>query len=297
MHDELIDHEERLWVFGHLPGGTINDSSCFRKEDALDKTYDDIKLAKEGMIATITIDRPEVMNAIRYHTMLEIDDALDAIECDESSRVVVLTGAGTKAFVSGGDIYVMAKKLTYIQTLTEVPKAQDVGSRIEHFPKPVIARINGYALGGGTELALCCDIRIAADTARMGQPEIKLGIIPGYGGTQRLPRLIGVGRAKELILTGDQISAAKALEYGLLNKVVPLGELDQTVAEVAAKLASYSPVALHMAKAAINNALQADMRTALDLEARCLSVCFATEDRLEGMNAFLEKRKPDFRGR
>lgn len=259
--------------------------------------YEDIKLTRDGMIATITIDRPHVLNAIRYHTMREIDDALDAVESDKSVRIVVVTGAGTKAFVSGGDISIMANGLQYIDTLTEVPKGQDVCSRIESFPKPVIARINGYALGGGTEIALCCDIRIAADTAKMGLPEIKLGIIPGYGGTQRLPRLIGVGRAKELILTGDHIPAHRALEYGLVNRVVPMAELDHAVAEVAHKMASCGPVALHMAKTAINNGLQADMRTALELEARCYSLCFATEDRIEGMNAFMEKRKPRFQGR
>ncbi|MBI5249359.1 MAG: enoyl-CoA hydratase/isomerase family protein [Desulfomonile tiedjei] len=258
--------------------------------------YEDINLTRDGMIATITIDRPKVLNAIRYHTMVEIDDALDKVESEDSIRVVVLTGAGTKAFVSGGDISLMAKGLQYVQTLTEVPKGQDVCSRIENFPKPVIARINGYALGGGTELALCCDIRIAAENVKMGLPEIKLGIIPGYGGTQRLPRLIGIGRAKELILTGDHISAQQALEYGLVNRVVPISELDQTVTELAEKMASYGPVALHMAKTAINNGLQADMRTALQLEARCYSICFATEDRVEGMNAFLEKRKPNFQG-
>ena len=263
----------------------------------MEKTYEDIKLTEKGMVATITIDRPQVLNAVRFHTMLEIDDALDVIESDDSLRVVVLTGAGAKAFVSGGDISVMAKGRGYVQTLTEVPKGQDVCSRIEDFPKPVIARINGYALGGGTELALCCDIRIAADTVKMGLPEIKLGIIPGYGGTQRLPRLIGAGRAKELILSGDLISARKALEYGLLNKVVSTAELDSTVAEIAEKIASYSPIALHMAKTSINNGLQADLRTGLELEARCYSLCFATEDRVEGMNAFLEKRTPSFQGR
>lgn len=263
----------------------------------MEKTYEDIKLSRKGMVATITIDRPEVLNAIRFSTMLEIDDALDTIESDDSVRVVVLTGTGTKAFVSGGDISVMAKGLGYVQTLTEVPRGQDVCSRIENFPKPFIAGINGYALGGGTELALCCDIRVAADTAKMGLPEIKLGIIPGYGGTQRLPRLIGVGLAKELILTGDLIPAQRALEYGLVNRVVSVAELDQTVAEIAEKIASYSPVAIHMAKTSINNGLQADLRTGLELEARCYSLCFATEDRVEGMNAFLEKRPPSFQGR
>ena len=260
-------------------------------------SYEDIKLRSHGNVATITIDRPKVLNAVRYHTMVEIDHALDIIESDSDIKVVVVTGDGPKAFVSGGDITIMAKGLEYVETLTEVPKGQEVCSRIESFPKPVIARINGYALGGGTEIALCCDIRIAVDTAKMGLPEIKLGIIPGYGGTQRLSRLIGVGRAKELILTGDHISAQTALEYGILNRIVPAEELDQTVDEFVQKLAAHSPVALHMAKAAINNGLQADIKTALEIESRCYSICFATEDRVEGMHAFLEKRKPDFKGR
>jgi enoyl-CoA hydratase len=229
--------------------------------------------------------------------MLEIDHALTEIEADKAVRVVVVTGAGEKAFISGGDISIMAKGLAYVDTLTEVPKGQDVCTRIENFPKPIIARINGFALGGGTEIALCCDVRIAADTVKMGLPEITLGIIPGYGGTQRLPRLIGMGRAKELILTGDQITAEKALDYGMLNRVVPAAELDQVVAEMAAKISGYGPVALHMAKTAINKGMQADIRTALDLEARCYSLCFATEDRVEGMNAFMEKRKPEFKGK
>lgn len=160
----------------------------------------------------------------------------------------------------------------------------------------MIARINGIALGGGTEIALCCDIRIAAETAIMGLPEIKLGIIPGYGGTQRLPRLIGMGKAKELILTGDHITAQEAHRIGLVNHVVPFNELDAAVAKLAEKLSHRGPVALHMAKVAINNGLQADIRTGMDIEARCFSLCFGTKDRIEGMNAFLEKRKPAFKG-
>lgn len=258
--------------------------------------YQDIKLTKEGSVATVTIDRPKVLNAIRYQTMLEIEDALNTIRNDDAIRVVVLTGGGQRAFVSGGDISIMAEGRSYVRTLTEVPRGQGICTDIEDFPKPVIARINGVALGGGTELALCCDIRIAVDTAVMGVPEIKLGIIPGYGGTQRLPRLVGVGRAKEFVLTGERISADEAYRIGLVNKVVPPEELDATVAEMARKLAAKSPVALHMAKASINQGIQADLRTGLGIEAKCFSLCFGTDDRVEGMKAFLEKRKPTFRG-
>lgn len=260
-------------------------------------SYEDIRLDKSGNVATITIDRPKVLNAIRFQTMLEIQSALKEIEADETIRVVVLTGAGEKAFISGGDISVMARGQGYIETLTEVPKGQAICSEIENFPKPVIARINGIALGGGTEVALSCDIRIAADTAIMGLPEIKLGIIPGYGGTQRLPRLVGMGKAKELIFTGDHITAQEALNIGLVNQVVPPDQLDEAVTKLAQRIAARAPVALHMAKVALNNGAQADLRTALDIEARCFSLCFGTEDRVEGMNAFLEKRKPEFHGK
>ena len=259
--------------------------------------YEDIRLDKSGSVATITIDRPKVLNAIRFQTMLEIQSSLKDIEADNNIRVVVLTGAGEKAFISGGDISVMARGDGYIETLTEVPKGQAICSEVENFPKPVIARINGIALGGGTEVALSCDIRIAAETVIMGLPEIKLGIIPGYGGTQRLQRLVGMGKAKELIFTGDHISAQEALNIGLVNQVVPLAQLDEVVSRLASRLAVRAPVALHMAKVAINNGAQADLRTGLDIEARCFSLCFGTQDRVEGMHAFLEKRKPEFQGK
>jgi len=258
--------------------------------------FTDIHIVKNGAVAVITVDRPKVLNAIRYATMLEINQALDEIENDPALRVVVITGAGDRAFISGGDISIMARDEGYIETLTEVPKGQAICSRIEEFPKPVVARINGAALGGGTEIALCCDIRIAADTAVMGLPEIKLGIIPGYGGTQRLPRLVGLGKAKELVLTGDTIRADEALRIGLVNQVVAAGELDAAVDRLTQKLGARGPVALHMAKVAMNTGPQADLKTGLDIEARCFSLCFGTADRREGMNAFMEKRPAKFQG-
>ena len=169
--------------------------------------YKDIKVTKDGAVATITIDRPEVLNAIRDNTMFEIQDSLNILEKDDSVRVLVLTGAGDKAFVAGGDISIMAKGAGYLDVMHGLPAGQQITWNIEHFPKPVVARINGIALGGGTELALCCDIRVAADTAIMGVPEINLGIIPGYGGTQRLPRIVGVGMAKKMVLSGEHINA------------------------------------------------------------------------------------------
>lgn len=258
--------------------------------------YEDIVLSKNGAIATITVDRPKVMNAIRFNTMLEIQNALDDIAADDAIRVVVLTGAGEKAFVAGGDISIMAKAEGYIELIHEIPAGQQVCNNIENFPKPVIARINGVALGGGTELALCCDIRIASFNAIMGVPEIKLGIIPGYGGTQRLPRLLGMGKAKELVLTGDHISAQEAKEIGLVDQVVPKDELDEAVEKLCQKLASKSPIALAMGKEAINHGMQADIRTGMSIEARCYLMCFGSQDRVEGMHAFMEKRKPEFKG-
>ena len=260
-------------------------------------SYNDIELLKDEAAATIVVDRPKFRNAVRYETMLEINTALDDIEADPNIRVVVITGSGDKAFVSGGDITVMAEDMSYVDTLQSINKGQDVITRIEYFPKPVVARINGYALGGGSEIALGCDIRIASENAFFGFPEITLGIIPGYGGTQRLPRALGMGPAKALILTGDRISARQALEAGLVSQVVSQEDLDKAVSGVVEKLAARPPVALHMAKTAMNNGIQADLRTGLDIESRCYSLCFGTRDRSQGMNAFLEKRTPVFEGR
>jgi enoyl-CoA hydratase len=257
-------------------------------------SYEDIKVKKGGRIATIIVDRPNVLNATRHETMLEIDRALDDIEADENIWVIVLTGGGEKAFISGGDISAMASDPLWADKAT---KGQEVCTRIEFFPKPVIARINGIALGAGIEIAMCCDIRIAAETAIMGQPEVRLGIIPGYGATQRLPRLVGMGKAKELILMGLRINAPEALRIGLVNQVVPVSELDNAVTQAAEKLLGMGPVALHMAKTAMNYGNQADLRTGLAMEARCYSHCFRTEDRVEGVNAFLEKRRPQFKGK
>jgi len=259
--------------------------------------YMDILITKERAVATIAINRPQVLNAIRDKTMFEIQNALNDIEKDDAIRVVVLTGTGDKAFVAGGDISIMAKGAGVVDVIHSLPAGQQITWNIEHFTKPVIARINGIALGGGTELALCCDIRVAADTAIMGVPEINLGIIPGYGGTQRLPRIVGVGMAKKLVLTGEHINAQEAYRIGLVDMIVPKAELDEAVAKLCKRIASKSPIALAMGKEAINMGMQADLRTGLSIEARCFCMCFGSEDRVEGMNAFLEKRKPEFKGR
>jgi len=259
--------------------------------------YQDIKFTREGAVATLAVDRPEYLNAIRDNTMFEIQDALNDIEKDDAIRVVVLTGTGDKAFVSGGDISIMAKGAGYMDVMHSLPAGQQITWNMEHFRKPIIARINGIALGGGTELALSCDIRVAADTAIMGLPETSLGIIPGYGGTQRLPRLVGVGMAKRLILTGEHIKADEAYRIGLVDMVVPKAELDEAVTKMCSRIAAKSPVAMAMAKESINMGMQADLRTGLSIEARCFCMCFGSEDRVEGMKAFLEKRKPEFKGK
>jgi enoyl-CoA hydratase len=259
--------------------------------------YQDIILTSNEGVATIAVNRPEVLNAIRYKTMLEIQNALDVCAADDSIRVLVLTGTGEKAFVAGGDISIMAKAAGYVDMIHELPAGQQICANIENFRKPVIARINGIALGGGTELACCCDIRVAADTAIMGVPEINLGIIPGYGGTQRLPRLVGMGMAKKMVLTGEHISAQEAFRIGLVDQLVPRAELDAAVDKLCRRIASKSPIAVSMGKEAINNGMQTDIKTGMSIEARCFCMCFGSEDRVEGMKAFMEKRKPEFKGR
>jgi enoyl-CoA hydratase len=254
--------------------------------------YEDIQLVKEGMVATITINRPKSWNATRHETMLEINNALDDIESDGQIRVVVLTGTGDKAFIAGGDLACTLEDPFWAD---KAVKGKEICTRIELFPKPVIARINGVALGGGTEIALCCDIRIASDNAVFGQPEVGLGLIPGYGATQRLPKIVGVGKAKEMVLLGERIDAHEAMRIGLVHKVVPPAELDAAVQAATEKLSAMGPVALRMAKVAINYG--ADLHAGLALEAECYAHAFHTEDRIEGIKAFLEKRKPQFKGK
>lgn len=259
-------------------------------------TYEDIIVSREGAVATLTFNRPNRLNATRRKTLTEVVEALKVLSRDDEVRVLVLTGAGDKAFMAGADI-ATAERLTLDQAFEEQLAGQRMCAAAEDFPKPVIARVNGIALGGGTELALSCDIRIAVDTAILGLPEITLGMIPGYGGTQRLPRLIGIGKAKQLIFTGARIKAAEAHCIGLVDEVVPQEELDIIVSNLCTKIAGMSPIALAMAKEAINRGMQTDIKTAMAIESSAFLRCFGSEDRLEGMRAFLEKRKPEFRGR
>src|SRR5215813_6894964 len=227
-------------------------------------SLENVLIEKRGRVAIITINRPDKLNALNIPTRNEILAAFDQLEGDEEVRVVVITGAGEKAFIAGADINEFAGMTAVAQRA--IMKGRRAFDSVEDFPKPVIAMINGFALGGGCELALACDIRIASSKARLGQPEIKLGIIPGGGGTQRLARLIGEGKAMELALTGDMISAEEALTIGLVNHVVPPENLEEKTLELANKIADMSPIALAMTKQSVKNAARLDLRAGLDAE-------------------------------
>ena len=258
--------------------------------------YKNILLEIEQNIATITFNRPKVLNAMNLEVLGEIYEAVSDCANNDDVRVVIFTGAGDKAFVAGADIAQMQNA-----TSVEILKLMEAGHRtmrlIETMPKPAIAAVNGFALGGGTEIALACDIRFASEKAVFGQPEILIGVIPGWGGTQRLPRLIGMGLAKEIILSGTQINAARAYEIGLVNKVFPADKLMEETKKFAQKLAALPAFALKMAKNSINYGFDMSLDNASALEIGSIAQCFATEDQKEGMSAFLEKRKPNFKGR
>ncbi len=258
--------------------------------------FENLLVEHDGAVATITVNRPKVLNALNTQTLDELGRALLALRLDDRVRVLILTGAGEKSFVAGADINELS-----VQTPTSGRDHAMAGQRvfdlIENLGKPVIAAINGYALGGGCELAMACTLRVAADTAKLGQPEINLGIIPGYAGTQRLPRLVGRGRALELLLTGDQISATEALRIGLVNRVVPAAELMGTVRTLAALLATRAPVAARYIIDAVSKGLEMPFAEAQAYEATLFGLVSTTEDMREGTKAFLEKRKAEFKGK
>ena len=245
-------------------------------------------------IATLTIDRPEVKNALDLATVGEIRAALQSLEARQDAGVLIITGAGDAAFVSGADINDIRAR-GRDEGLAAINSS--LFAEIERFPRPTIAAINGYALGGGCELALACDLRVAADTAKFGQPELGLGIIPGAGATQRLPRIIGMGRARHLILTGEIIDAKQALEIGLVTAVTPPGQLQVRARELAKKVLRQGPLAARLAKLALNASARVDMDSGLLIETLAQAICYASEDKLEGTAAFLEKRKPKFTGK
>ncbi|MGH7481641.1 MAG: enoyl-CoA hydratase/isomerase family protein [Longimicrobiales bacterium] len=258
-------------------------------------SYQTLRLDTADGIATITIDRPEKRNALSAAVRREIIAVLDALREDGDVRVLVFTGAGEKAFIAGADIGEFAGRTPIEQRA--VMAGRRVFDEIATYPKPTIAMINGYALGGGCELALACDLRIAGASARLGQPEVKLGILPGGGGTQRLPRLVGAGRALRLVLTGELIDAAEAERIGLVEWVVPDAELADRTREIATVIAAYSPVTLTLIKDAIRAASEMPLSAGLRHERELFVTAFASEDRGEGVAAFLEKRTPAFRGR
>jgi enoyl-CoA hydratase len=246
--------------------------------------------------AIVTVNRPEALNALDVEQLESLHDTLSGLAADESARVVVLTGAGEKAFIAGADIKYM-QSLGVLEGRRWGELGHACGNLLETMPKPTIASINGYALGGGCELALACDLRLASSNARIGQPEIDLGILPGWGGSVRLARTTTLGFAKQMILTGKPVDAATALQHGLVNAVYEPGELREQTLELARALEAKSPVALAYAKEAVNLALQGPHRANLESEARLFAMLFASEDQKEGMAAFVEKRPPEFRGR
>nr|WP_206155306.1 short-chain-enoyl-CoA hydratase [Caldanaerobacter subterraneus] len=258
--------------------------------------YKNIDVKKEEGIATITISRPKALNALNTETLEELENVLEVLQNDDGVKVIVITGAGEKAFVAGADISEM-KDMSVFEAKKFAELGQKVFRKIELMKKPVIAAVNGYALGGGCELALACDIRIASRNAKFGQPEVGLGIIPGFGGTQRLPRIVGVSKAKELIYTGDMIDAEEALRIGLISKVVEQDKLLEEAYGIAKKIMSKGLVAVSLAKEAINKSLEVDIDSGMEYEANAFALCFGTQDQKEGMAAFLEKRAPKFEGR
>ena len=259
------------------------------------QTYETLLFEKRGRVGIITINRPDKRNALNIKTREEGAALLDELRNDDSVGVVVITGAGDKAFIAGADIAEFAGRTASMQR--DVMTGRSLFTAIDSFPKPVIAMVNGYCLGGGCELALACDIRIASESASFGQPEINLGIIPGGGGTQRLTRLVGEGKAMELILTGEIIDARTAFSIGLVNHVVPADQLETKTLEIANRIAEKGPISVRMAKEAVKLASRSNLDEGLRREVDLFALCFSTEDKDEGVKAFLEKRKPEFKGR
>ncbi len=254
-----------------------------------------ISLTQEGAIGILTLNCPEIMNPINNEFISELSQAIDRIAEEEKIRVMILTG-GNKVFAAGGDIKAMMQ-FTPLQAKKFVIPIHKVLNQITELPKPTIAAIGGFALGGGVEMTLTCDFRIAADNAKFGFPEINLGIFPAAGGSQRLPRLIGMAKAKELMFTGDTIDAATALAIGLVNQVVPREELMERAMKLAEKLSSKPPITIKALKESMHNVFNTDINMGLKMEMEKFCSLFSTEDQKEGMGAFLEKRKPNFKGR
>src|SRR5579863_1788742 len=258
--------------------------------------FENILLEKKNAIAYVTINRPTKLNALNMATMEELRSAFHDIKNDAAIRVVIFTGSGEKAFIAGADIGELAKN-DAVSGKEYTHRGQNVLNLIENLGKPVIACINGFALGGGCEIAMACTMRLASDNAKLGQPEVKLGIIPGYGGTQRLPRLVGKGRAMQLILSGEMITAQEAHRMGLVNEVVAAAELIPRAEAIAQKIIANAPLAVQWAMEAVNKGMEMPLAEGLFLEATLFGLCCATEDKKEGTTAFLEKRAAKFKGK
>ena len=259
-------------------------------------TLENVAYEKKDGIAYVTLNRPKVLNALNTPTWRDLRSAFEDARDDSAVRGVILTGAGDKAFIAGADIGDLAK-LTAVEAQSESSRGQAVLDLVENLGKPVIAAINGFALGGGCETAMACTIRLAVEHAKFGQPEVVLGVIPGGGGTQRLPRLVGRGRALQLILSGEMIGAAEAYRVGLVNEVVPAADLIARAEAILNKIFSNAPIAVRYALDAVNKGLETSQAEGLGLEASYFGLCAATDDKREGTSAFLEKRKPQFHGR
>jgi enoyl-CoA hydratase len=259
-------------------------------------TYKNILVTRADAVQTVTVNRPDKLNALSVETLRELTDAFRAAQQDEAVRCVVITGSGPKAFVAGADISEL-NQLDAVRAKEFSVLGNTLISLIENLGKPVIASLNGFALGGGCELALGCTLRVASETAVLGQPEVKLGIMPGFGGSQRLVRIVGKGRAMELCLLGDRIDARRAYELGIVNMVFKPEELAGRTAELAKRISNLAPVAVKYILEAVNRGSEAAMSESLDYESHLFALCFATEDMKEGTRAFLDKREARFRGR
>lgn len=258
--------------------------------------FENIVFEREGGIATVTINRPKALNALNQQTLEELLQCFTVIGEDASVQVVIVTGSGEKAFVAGADISNM-QALDAIGGKAFGRLGHEVMDAVAGVPQPVIAAVNGFALGGGCELAIACDIRLASQNAKFGLPEVKLGVIPGFGGTQRLPRLIGKGLANELLFSGNMIDAEEAARIGLVNRVVPQDKLLETCRELAENIGARGPVAVRLCKESVSNGLEMDLKRACAYERDLFALCFATDDQKEGMSAFLEKREAKFQNR
>jgi len=259
-------------------------------------TLENVIYDKKGSIAYVTLNRPKVMNALNKATISELRAAFEDARDDSSVRGVILTGVGEKAFAAGADIGEVANN-TAVEAEEATRRGQALTDLIENLGKPVIAAVNGFALGGGCELAMCCTIRIAAESAKFGQPEVKLGVMPGYGGTQRMPRLVGRGRALKLILSGDIIDATEAYRIGLVDELVPASQVIERSETVLKKIIANAPLSVKYSLEAVNKGLETSVAEGLVIEASLFAVCASTDDKKEGTSAFIEKRPPKFQGK